>query len=299
MLNDNLKKLSLSMLHQLVIELDEERIKSFVGNNLAVARIWSNDLARHFLSQPFMMNELRILVLQKGYVDVKVNMAAHRLEAGTLKFVGRCVVTEIIQVADDIQGYVLSISDELLRMSVGSRLPRAFDGHVQDFMLPLSKEEMDFIDNLHLILYEALKQEMSSTAVVVQLVGALMMHVSYLWEKSDSSQSGARSREQQLFSEFIQLVNLHAASQHSLDFYASRLCVTPRYMSTVVRNVSGKSAKYFVDEAITNAIKVQLRYTDKQIAEIANDMCFPNASFFGKFFRRMTSMTPKEYRDRE
>ena len=262
-----------------------------------MARIWTNNLARHFLSQPFMMNELRILVLRKGYVYVRVNMLEQRIEADTLIFIGRYVVTEIMHVSDDIQGFVLSLSDEMLRLSVGNSLPKAFNGHLQDFTLPLSNEETDFIDNLHLIIYNALKQEMSSTPVVIQLVGALIMHISYLWEESDSSQIGARTREQQLFSEFIRLVSQYASTQHSLDFYASHLCVTPRYMSTIVSNVSGKTAKYWIDEAIVNAIKVQLRYTDKQVSEIAYDMNFPNPSFFCKYFKRLTGMTPIDYRD--
>ena len=297
MIKENLKTLSLSYLGNLASQLDENRGKSYVSHNLAMARIWTNNLARHFLSQPFMMNELRILVLRQGYVDVRVNMLEQRIEAGTLIFIGRYVVTEIMHVSDNIHGFVLSLSDEMLRLSVGNSLPKAFNGHLQDFTLPLSNEETDFIDNLHLIIYNALKQEMSSTPVVIQLVGALIMHISYLWEESDSSQIGARTREQQLFSEFIRLVSQYASTQHSLDFYASHLCVTPRYMSTIVSNVSGKTAKYWIDEAIVNAIKVQLRYTDKQVSEIAYDMNFPNPSFFCKYFKRLTGMTPIDYRD--
>lgn len=296
MIKEQLKKLSLSSLRDLASQVDEAREKSYISHNLAVARIWTNDLARLFLSQPFMMNELRILVLRKGYVDVRVNMIDQRIEEGRLIFIGRYVVTEIIRVSDDIQGFVLSISDEMLRLSVGNSLSPAFDGHLQDFTLSLSNEEMDFIDNLHLILYNALKQERSSTQVVIQLVGALMMHVSYLWEMNETSHAGAGTREQQLFSEFIRLASQYAPKQHTLDFYASRLCVTPRYMSAIVRHVSGKTAKYWLDEAIVNAIKVQLRYTDKLVSEIAYDMNFPNPSFFCKYFRRLVGASPVEYR---
>ena len=68
-------------------------------------------------------------------------------------------------------------------------------------------------------------------------------------------------------------------------------------MSTVVRRVSGKTAKNWIDEALVNAIKVQLSYSGKQVSEIAYEMHFPNPSFFGKYFKRVTGMTPVEYRD--
>lgn len=296
MTKDNLKKLTLSSFNELFTRFSEEHIRSYVSHNLAMARIWDKGIVSHLLSQPFMMDEVRILVLQKGHVNVRVNMLDHRLEAGTLIFVGRYVVTEIMDIADDIQGFVLSMSDELLRLAVGNGMPRAFAGHLQYFMLPLTPPEIEYIDSLHLILYNSLRQEASSSQVVIQLIGALMAHVSYLWERSEHRQESAKSREQQLFSGFIRLVSQYAAGHRGLDFYASRLCITPRYMSTIVKNVSGKSAKHWIDEAIVNAVKVQLRYTDKQIAEIAYDMDFPNPSFFCKYFRRLTGMTPMCYR---
>ncbi len=296
MTKDNLKRLTLSSLNELAGKFDEERIRAYVSHNLATARIWSNELASHFLSQPFMMDELRILVMQKGHVNVRVNMVEHRIEAGTMVFVGRYVVTEITEVGDDIQAFVLSMSDELLRLASWNVMPKAFDGRLQNFVLPLTSQEMDYLDKLHLIIYNSLKEQASSSQVVLQLVGAIMTHISYLWEKSEITQETAKSREQQLFTEFIRLVGQYAAERHGLDFYASHLCVTPRYMSTIVSNVSGRSAKHWIDEAMVNAIKVQLRYSDKQVAEIAYDMNFPNPSFFCKYFRRLTGMTPMDYR---
>lgn len=150
MIKDNLKKLTLSSLNELAGKFDEERIRLYVSQNLATARIWSNELARHFLSQPFMMDEIRILVLQKGYVNVSVNMQSHRVDAGTMVFVGRYVVTEITEVSDDIQAFVLSMSDELLRLALGNAMPKAFDGHLQNFILPLTPSEMEFLDSLHI-----------------------------------------------------------------------------------------------------------------------------------------------------
>jgi len=296
MIKDNLRRLTLSSFNELFARFSEEDIKSYVSHNMAMARIWNKDLVSHLLSQPFMMDEIRILVLQRGYVNVSVNMVSHRIEAGTMVFVGRYVVTELTDVSDDIQAFVLSMSDELLRLAVGNVMPKAFDGRLQNFILPLTPSEIEYLDCLHLIIYNSLKHQASSSQVVLQLVGAMMTHISYLWEKSEAMQENTKSREQQLFTGFIRLVAQYAAERHGLDFYASHLCVTPRYMSTIVRYVSGKSAKHWIDEATINAIKVQLRYTDKQVAEIAYDMNFPNASFFCKYFKRLTGMTPMDYR---
>ncbi|MGM9699237.1 MAG: helix-turn-helix domain-containing protein [Prevotella sp.] len=297
MINDNLRRLTLSSLHELASSLDEERIRSYVSHNLAIARIWSNELAQHFMSQPFMMDEIRILVLEQGHVDVRVNMVGQRVEPVNLIFIGRYVVTEIVGVSDDIKGFVISMSDEFLRLSMGTSIPKAFDGHLQNFRLPLTQTEADYLDNLHLIIYDSLKHETSSSQVVIRLVGALMAHINYLWEKSGQTQDSAKTREQQLFSEFIRLVSQHATKQRSLDFYASQLCITPRYMSSIVKSISGKSAKHWIDEATVNAVKVLLCYSDRQVAEISYDLNFPNPSFFCKYFKRLVGMTPMDYKN--
>jgi len=84
--------------------------------------------------------------------------------------------------------------------------------------------------------------------------------------------------------------------EHNLSFYANRLCLSPRYLGTLIGKASGRGAKEWIDEALTTTIKVDLRHTSKPLKQIAIDMQFPNMSFFSKFFKRMTGMTPIEYR---
>lgn len=67
-------------------------------------------------------------------------------------------------------------------------------------------------------------------------------------------------------------------------------------MSTIIRQVSGKSAKQWIDDALVTRIKIELKHSDKTIAHIADDMNFPNPSFMIKFFKRMTGMTPASFR---
>jgi AraC-like DNA-binding protein len=67
-------------------------------------------------------------------------------------------------------------------------------------------------------------------------------------------------------------------------------------MSTLVKQVSGKAAKQWIDDAIITRIKVALRHSDKTVSEIADEMCFPNSSFFCKYFKRLTGMTTQAYR---
>jgi AraC-like DNA-binding protein len=74
------------------------------------------------------------------------------------------------------------------------------------------------------------------------------------------------------------------------------MCLTERYLGTVVRQASGITAKEWIDRALVTRIKIELRHTDKSVAQISDEMKFPNPSFFSKYFRRLTGMTPLEFR---
>jgi len=130
-------------------------------------------------------------------------------------------------------------------------------------------------------------------------VSALLWLTNHMWSRHEQSHRESQSREQRLFTDFIQLVTQYAPEHHTIDFYASRLCLTPRYLSAIIRQVSGKSAKQWIDNALVTRIKIDLKHSDKPIALIADDMNFPNPSFMTKFFKRMTGMTPTQFQDNQ
>ena len=86
---------------------------------------------------------------------------------------------------------------------------------------------------------------------------------------------------------------------HTLSFYADRLCITHRYLSRVIQQVSGTYAKEWIDRAIVPEAKVILKHSNLSVAAIAEELHFANPSFFNKYFKRLTGMTPNGYREKE
>jgi AraC-like DNA-binding protein len=125
-----------------------------------------------------------------------------------------------------------------------------------------------------------------------------MHHYDRLFHQQADSLAATRSREQTIFDRFILLVNQHCREQHQISYYAERLCLTERYLGTIVRQTSGTTAKEWIDRALIARIKVELRHTDKSVARISEEMNFPNPSFFSKYFKRLTQQTPAQYRSK-
>ena len=294
---EELRQLNLAQLKQLIEGQDESLANNYISRNLAVARNVRLSLSMDQIKeQPTLMPEMRILMIMNGWANPIINMMERRFEVGDLVFLGTNGILQYKDASSDVQGIGLSISDELFSLAVGNRIPRAFDGHLRFFHLRLNTDEQEYLDQLHLMLYNHLRQQEGSSQVTLHLVSAYLWYVDHLWSRHEQSYREHQSREQRLFTDFVQLVSEFASEHHTIDYYASRLCITPRYMSTIIKQVSGRSAKQWIDDALVIRIKIDLKHTDKTIARISDDMNFPNPSFLSKFFKRMTGMTPREFR---
>ena len=99
--------------------------------------------------------------------------------------------------------------------------------------------------------------------------------------------------------EFIDLVNADNGTHRSVSYYADKLCYSPKYLCSVIKGTIGKTPMKIIQENAIKHIKYQLKHTNMSIKEITVHFDFPNASFFGKFVKTHTGMTPVEYRTSE
>lgn len=106
---------------------------------------------------------------------------------------------------------------------------------------------------------------------------------------------GKSSRQQELYSRFLNEVQNHYTQERSITYYANTLCVTPKYLSQVVYKVSGRFAGDWISDYVILEAKAMLKsrkYTIQQIADMLN---FANQSFFGKYFKDKVGCSPSEY----
>lgn len=104
------------------------------------------------------------------------------------------------------------------------------------------------------------------------------------------------NRTSEICSKFMSILKTSYKEQHRLDFYASELCITTRYLFVCVKAVTGRTPRYWIDFYLLSEAKRQLRETDSTIDEISDRLGFVSQSNFGKFFRRLAGGSPSEYR---
>ena len=99
-----------------------------------------------------------------------------------------------------------------------------------------------------------------------------------------------------LFDEFMTLLQQYNKRERNVSFYAKQLNITPKYLSSVVKEVSGKTAARWIDESVILEAKALLKYSGMSIQEIAYHLNFSTQSFFGKYFKQHTGTSPSRYK---
>lgn len=134
--------------------------------------------------------------------------------------------------------------------------------------------------------------------VVRSLIATMIYDLSQVIYRIQQQRSERQSRAESIFTEFIRLVEQNFRHERRVSQYATRLCITPKYLSETVKLVSRRTPNEWIDNYVALEIRVMLKNTTKSIKEIAEEMNFPNQSFLGRFFKEHVGMSPSEYRKR-
>lgn len=125
----------------------------------------------------------------------------------------------------------------------------------------------------------------------------LAMFYGYFCRRHLAVGPGRRTRQEEMFSRFLDLLHQYHKRERQIKFYADKLCVTPKYLSRTVKELTGRAALGYIEEYVVTEAKSLLSSTNLDIQQIGNELNFPSQSCFGKYFRRLTNMSPKQYRN--
>ena len=268
----------------------------FFSNEMAVLR--GHPMVFKLILQqtpPFVINDHRLGVIIRGEISANLNLVDRHITAGTLVYLGPGSVINPIRVSDDLEMLGVGLFADFPMPFAKGLFPSAFIGQVRDFQLQVSEEDVQTACHILDTLWHLVHQPDYHRPTVSALVAALMHHYDHLFHQQADHLATIRSREQTIFDRFISLVNQHCREQHQMDYYADRMCLTKRYLGTVIRQTSGITAKEWIDRALINYAKAQLLHSNLSVAQISEDLHFPNPSFFSKYFKRITHMTPLSF----
>ena len=165
----------------------------------------------------------------------------------------------------------------------------------------LTPQEQETVKEYHAFIRKRLKNKeaLYRKEVVMGLMQGFFFELCNIFTNhapANATTMKNKSRKEYIFERFYESLVESYQSERSVKFYADQLCLTPKHLSGVVKEVSGKTVGEWIDELVILEAKALLNSSSMNIQEIADRLNFANQSFFGKYFKHYTGMSPKEYR---
>lgn len=179
------------------------------------------------------------------------------------------------------------------------RLPPHFYLHMHNhFLYPLDEESTISFGHYFRMLYKRAKTDrIYKRTLIINLLRILFMDLYEDYRtQTHIRETTADSRKEELAHNFFQMIMESHPVDHQVSHYAEKLYISPKHLSTVIKQVSGKSAKEWITDYIILEIKSLLNNTDLEIQEIASQTHFSNQSALCRFFRKHTGISPSTYR---
>lgn len=246
---------------------------------------------------PFKIQKVTQIAITAGGLSCIVDFHSYSLKAPAMAIFLPGQVVESLEVDDEFAGLGMIISSEFtdsLNLPV-SLQERLFLKNTQFYAV--SQEALDGYLLCYRQVAGIMKQEDNPYCeqIIRHLFSAYYYGLGY-YVHSLSATGAKMTSQQDICEKFIDLVSEHFKQERDIDFYADKLCISKKYLSTLLKQNTGMTALMWIERYVVLYAKSSLSSTKMTIQQISDELNFPSQSVFGKYFKRVEGVSPKTYR---
>jgi AraC-like DNA-binding protein len=239
----------------------------------------------------------------QGKAQYSVDTVEYTVYANDMMIISEGQSTDDVMLSRDFNGMGIIVSDDFFNEIVKDvhELSTLFLFTRANPVCHLTQQECDNIVDY----FRMLKQKTDDLKhhfrreTVRSLLTTMIYDLSNIIFRMQNTVDRRQTRGEAIFTQFLQLVELNFRHERRVSWYAKQLCISPKYLSEIIKQVSRRTPNDWIDNFVTLEIRVLLRNSTKSIKEIAQELNFPNQSFFGKFFKEHVGVSPSQYRNKD
>ena len=257
------------------------------------------------LTFPFKLKTLISIVCIKGELMVSVDLIEHKITESSIMVVRPGHNLTGYKANSDFSGYLIMAPLNTINHSLPSfsRLMSCFLYFRDRPIINLLPSELEIQKNLLAAIIQKQKEPRTpyfdhvlDSMYQSILYETLSLYTSHMNKQHSSAIDNKLRRKEDVFYRFLLLVEANFQMERSVNFYADSLNITPKHLSAVAKETSGHTAGEWIDSYVVMEAKMLLNNSELSIQEISSRLNFANQSFFGKYFKHHTGMSPRAYR---
>lgn len=280
---------------ELYNETDGEGLKWCDEEMLMIRSSGSHPSSVFMSGQPFQHTDIFVAFIMEGAFDCIINLQRRHLGTGDILLATPESIVQAVGDVGDLQMQVLHLSDHLMIEIFAGKMPAMFHQRMNGVLLHPSELEKELVLSMFNTVWIAVHTEYKDNRNA-ELHNLLLLLRNMALRQNDVKVA-EQPRKVQIFNRFVQLVNEHCERHRDMEFYADKICLDKQYLSSVISATSHRKASSWIEEALVTRAKVLLRHDDLTVNEIAGRLGFSNPSNLTRYFKRITGMTPLEYRN--
>lgn len=254
-----------------------------------------------FFGEHFRSDHFSVMLVTHGSVDVSVNLRPLTIKQGGLVVVAPNAIKQLVRASQDAQGMVVHFTMQFINQA---GLPKRSHDLLNYFSSQYKPNwELEVADSAviernmrELIIRCQQSDRPFGKEQLNHIFLAFLYEIAALGQRYSPPLIGQLTRKEDLVIRFANLVSNHFREQRTVRFYADALNVTPKYLTETVKEINGRSAGEIIDDFVILESKLLLEKPENTIAQVADLLNFSDQSFFGKYFKRVTGISPKEFR---
>ena len=250
---------------------------------------------------PYRSEGYIIGICTRGSAQVEVNLQVYEAKPGAMLLATPFHVLRIYNSSDDfLCRFIVFSKAFLIEKSLNSHFLESF-GFFKSGSIPViypDGDDVKMILDIYMLVQEKLERENHPYRVEISrsILMTLLYEIQFIYEKQHLILKNKQTRKQELNMLFQDLVFQNYKEHRNVQYYADALFVSPKHLTETIKEVTGRTAGEWIDDAVILEAKVLLRNSEVSIARVAENIHFPDQSSFGKYFKKQTGMSPSDYR---
>lgn len=269
-----------------------------IYNNIAKEKVFLRQQVER--QQIYITGTFSFSLCRRGTTMVSIGAQKYQIKQNHLVIVLPKQLVGFYQTSPDYEAGLICISGDYFREKFQGTIPLFLTMKYQP-IIELNEDEINLLEWYQLLLSKRTGNSNSQFfyTAVHNLIHALFYELYGFIVNHSNSEEFKLSHQMNVFNQFIILVEEHHVKERSVMFYADKLCLTPKYLSAIVRKASGKFAGEWIDHYVITLAKSLLVSSSQTVQEIGYELNFSTPSSFTKYFKRIMNVTPREYKNRQ
>lgn len=246
---------------------------------------------------------IMIGIICNGTAKAVINGRSYEMRSNSFFFLREESVIESFRCSKACMGYLITYSREFLN-SINVDTADFLSAYMVSSVRPCLDVDAESIGRLHRLVAMLSDTARSSSEIVYgeKIVASLFSAFFYTLVSvlsacaSGIAEEQSRSRSDELLSDFFAALSAECERERSVEYYASKLKISPKYLSLICKRKTGNNASRIIDQAVIHRAKTLLMQTGLSVQEVSDRLHFVSQSFFGKYFKQRVGISPSRYK---